>query len=110
MASARQAAAMLRAVVVMKGRETEIVSPQGEAWHFAGGTIGLGTSGSGDVLAGLLAGLLARGATPLQAALWAVWLHGEAGCRLARGNGTLGFLAREIAAEVPPLMAELARP
>ena len=48
------------------------------------GHVGLATSGSGDTLAGIIAGLLARGASPLQAALWGVYLHGEAGNRLAR--------------------------
>ena len=47
----------------MKGAETHIVAPDGEAWLYEGGGVGLATSGSGDVLAGLIAGLLARGAT-----------------------------------------------
>ncbi|XKH35969.1 NAD(P)H-hydrate dehydratase [Azospirillum doebereinerae] len=68
----------------------------------------MATSGSGDTLAGILVGLLARGATPLQAALWSVWLHGEAGNRLTRRHGPLGFLARELLAEIPAAMAELA--
>jgi NAD(P)H-hydrate repair Nnr-like enzyme with NAD(P)H-hydrate dehydratase domain len=65
---------------------------------------GLATSGSGDVLAGLVAGLLARGAEPAQAAVWAVALHARAGAALARRFGPLGYLARELAAEVPALM------
>lgn len=104
---AREAASLLQAVVVMKGSQTHIVSPGGEAWLFDGGTIGLGTSGSGDVLAGVVAGLLARGATPLQAALWAVYLHGESGRRLSEEVGLLGFLAREISGQIPRIMAEL---
>lgn len=84
-----------------------IVTPQGEAWSFDGGNVGLATSGSGDTLAGIVAGLLARGATPLQAALWGVYLHGEAGNRLARLHGPLGFLARELLAQVPRIMADL---
>lgn len=109
-AAARHAASLLQVVVVMKGACTEIVTPQGEAWRYSGGTIGLATSGSGDTLAGLVAGLLARGATPLQAAVWAVHLHGEAGNHLARKRGPLGFLARELLAEVPGIMAALAEP
>ena len=85
------------AVVVLKASTTLIVSPDGEAWRHTGGSVGLGTSGSGDVLAGLIAGLVARGAEPLRAAAWGVWLHGRAGARLARSHGTVGFLAREIA-------------
>lgn len=105
--AARRAAALLRAVVVMKGGCTQIVTPQGEGWSYDGGNVGLATSGSGDTLAGIIVGLLARGALPLQAALWGVYLHGEAGNRLAHSCGMLGFLARELPGEVPRIMAEL---
>lgn len=104
----RRAAALFQAVVIMKGASTHVVSPEGQAWLYGGGGVGLATSGSGDVLAGIVAGLLARGAPPARAAVWAVWLHGEAGGRLARRIGPVGFLARELAAEVPGLMAGVA--
>lgn len=104
----RRAAAALQAVVVMKGAATQVISPEGESWAYAGGGVGLATSGSGDVLAGIVTGLLARGAPPVSAAIWAVWLHGEAGATLARRIGPIGFLARELAAEVPRLMAGVA--
>jgi ADP-dependent NAD(P)H-hydrate dehydratase len=107
LAAARHAAERFGAVVVMKGARSHVVAPEGRAALYAGGGVGLGTSGSGDVLAGLIAGLLARGADAFQAAAWGVWLHGEAGKRLARRIGPLGFLAREIAAEAPGLMAEI---
>ena len=81
-----------------------VVAPDGTAWKYRGGGPGLGVSGSGDVLAGIIGGLLARGAAPLTALLWGVWLHGEAGRSLARKTGPLGFLAREIPAEVPALL------
>jgi hydroxyethylthiazole kinase-like uncharacterized protein yjeF len=106
--AARQAAARTQAVVVMKGACTRIVSPQGEAWTCDHGNVGLATSGSGDTLAGIIAGLLARGATPLAAAIWGVYLHGEAGERLARSVGAIGYLAREIPPEIPRIMSALA--
>jgi ADP-dependent NAD(P)H-hydrate dehydratase len=106
--AAREAAAKLHCVVVMKGARTHILSPQGEAWLFEGGTVGLATSGSGDTLGGIIAGLLARGTEPVWAAIWGVFLHGEAGTRLVRRGGGIGFLAREIPGEVPPIMAEFA--
>jgi NAD(P)H-hydrate repair Nnr-like enzyme with NAD(P)H-hydrate dehydratase domain len=81
--------------------------PQGGAWSFSQGSVGLATSGSGDTLAGIVAGLLARGASPLQAAIWGVYLHGEAGNRLIRVQGQLGFLARELLAEIPRIMQDL---
>jgi hydroxyethylthiazole kinase-like uncharacterized protein yjeF len=105
--AARQASAALQAVVAMKGASTHIVSPHGEAWLSENGSIGLATSGSGDTLAGILAGLLARGTDPALATIWAVYMHGEAGRRLADRNGTFGLLAREIPAEIPSIMQEL---
>jgi NAD(P)H-hydrate repair Nnr-like enzyme with NAD(P)H-hydrate dehydratase domain len=77
-------------------------------WRHEGGNAGLGVSGSGDVLAGLITGLAARGATLEQAAAWGVRLHARAGERLAGRLGVLGYLARELAIEVPALMASLA--
>jgi ADP-dependent NAD(P)H-hydrate dehydratase len=107
LAAARRAARELRAVVVLKGRETFVASPGGETFVNRAGGVGLATSGSGDVLAGVIAGLVARGAEPVRAAAWGVHLHALAGERLARRVGPLGFLARELPAEIPPLMAEL---
>lgn len=69
---------------------------------------GLGVSGSGDVQAGIVGGLLARGATPAQAAVWAAHLHARAGERLAADVGTVGYLASELLAQVPAILAELA--
>jgi ADP-dependent NAD(P)H-hydrate dehydratase len=94
---------------VLKGRETFVASPGGETYVNRAGSVGLATSGSGDVLAGVIAGLVARGAEPARAAAWGVHLHALAGERLARRVGPLGFLARELPAEIPPLMAELSR-
>lgn len=105
--TARDAARELRAVVVLKGRETVIAAPTGETYSNRAGNVGLATSGSGDTLAGLITGLAARGAAPLQAAVWGVHLHALAGDRLAGRAGLLGYLAREIPAEVPHLMSEL---
>jgi hydroxyethylthiazole kinase-like uncharacterized protein yjeF len=107
LAAARRAADEFRAVVVLKGRETFVVSPGGEAFVNRAGSAGLATSGSGDVLAGVIAGLVARGAEARYAAAWGVYLHALAGERLSRRMGLLGLLARELPAEIPPLMAEL---
>lgn len=91
-------------VVVLKGPRTFVVGPDGEAWLHDGGGPGLGTSGSGEALAGLITGFAARGATPMEAALWGVWTHGEAGRLLAESVGPLGFLAREISLQVPGIL------
>ena len=107
LAVARRAAEELGAVVALKGATTFIVAPDGEAYRYDGGGVGLATSGSGDALAGIVAGLLARGASPVRAAAWAVYLHGEAGNAMAKARGRIGFLARELLAEVPRIMGGL---
>ncbi|MFF1830064.1 NAD(P)H-hydrate dehydratase [Paenarthrobacter sp. NPDC058040] len=76
-------------------------------WKITTGYGGLGTSGSGDVLAGAIAGLRARGTSDAQAACWGTHLHAAAADRLASKRGPLGFLARELADELPALMLEL---
>jgi ADP-dependent NAD(P)H-hydrate dehydratase len=80
----------------------------GGRWEITTGHSGLGTSGSGDVLSGIIAGLRARGTTDAQAACWGTHLHAAAGDRLASRLGGLGYLARELTEELPPLMMELA--
>jgi ADP-dependent NAD(P)H-hydrate dehydratase len=99
-----RAAERFGSIVLVKGVTSHVVTPERYCWTYSGGAPGLGVSGSGDVLAGIVGGLLARGADPLAALLWAVWLHGEAGARLAGKIGPIGFLAREIADEIPELM------
>ena len=105
---ARAAAARLGAIVVLKGETTFVATPDGQAFVNEAGSAGLGTSGSGDVLSGIVAGLCARGASPAQAAVWAVFVHAKAGERLARRIAPLGFLARELLDELPALMQRLA--
>jgi len=104
LAAAMKAAGRYHAVALVKGRFSFIAAPDGRAFRFEGGGIGLATSGSGDVLAGLVGGLAARGADALTATLWGVWLHGEAGRLLTERVGRVGFLADEIAPLVPGLL------
>ena len=92
------------AVTLVKGVQSHVAMPDGRTFRYGGGGPGLGISGSGDVLAGIVGGLLARGADPLTALLWGVWCHGEAGRRLGERVGTLGYLARELPGEVPSLL------
>jgi hydroxyethylthiazole kinase-like uncharacterized protein yjeF len=104
---ALDAAATFNAVVALKGAKTFIASPDGELYLYDSGKIGLATSGSGDTLAGIITGLLARGASPLRAAIWGVFLHGAAGNALSKRLGKIGFLARELLDEIPPIMNRL---
>ena len=104
LAAARRAAQRFDAVALIKGPYSHIVAPDGRAFRYKGGGVGLATSGSGDALAGIVGGLAARGADPLTATLWGVYLHGEAGRILTKEVGRIGFLARELLDRVPGLM------
>jgi len=104
LAAAIKAADHYRAVVLAKGSTSFIASPDGRTWVWRGGVPGLGVAGSGDVLAGIVAALLARGAKPLTALLWGVLLHGEAGERLSKQIGQVGFRASELPDQIPALL------
>jgi ADP-dependent NAD(P)H-hydrate dehydratase len=105
--AALELAQRAQATVALGGATSWIASPTGMLWCDESGGAGLGVSGSGDVRAGVTAGLLARGAEPDQAAAWAAHLHGRAGERLAAAIGKLGFLARELPAEIPRVQEEI---
>ncbi|MBN8614911.1 MAG: hydroxyethylthiazole kinase, partial [Deltaproteobacteria bacterium] len=109
LAVAHAAAKELGVLVVLKGPRTFVVTPAGRALEHRGGNAGLGTSGSGDVLAGVVGGLAARGATPAQAAAFGVYAHGRAGVILARRVAPLGYLASELLAEIPRALARFER-
>ena len=94
-------------VVSMGGGVGFTAAPDGRLWRDDSGAAGLGVSGSGDVRAGVVAGLLARGADGPQAAVWAAHLHGRAGERLASTVGRTGFLARDLPGQVPTILAEI---
>ena len=96
-AATRAVAEQYRAVVSLYGH---VITPDGKAWREESGDAGLGTSGSGDVRAGIVAGLLGRGADAAQAACWAAFAHAVSGQRLAPRFGRTGFLARELVDEV----------
>lgn len=99
-----ETARRLGSIIVLKGAETLICSEESPAYLNTRGNVGLATAGSGDVLAGILAGLCARRAEPLQAAVLGVSVHARAGEELARQVGPVGYLAREILAEIPKLI------
>ncbi|MBI9113532.1 NAD(P)H-hydrate dehydratase [Sanguibacter suaedae] len=104
LAGLRDVADRYGAVVTCQGL---VVAPGGDAWSLTTGTGGLATSGSGDVLAGAVAGLRARGVSADRAAAWGTHVHAVAGDRLTSSVGAFGFLARELAAELPRVVAEL---
>lgn len=101
-AEAAAVAERFGAVVSLYGHVGE---PGGGAWRDENADVGLGTSGSGDVLAGIMAGLLARGASPAQAACWGTYVHAMAGQRLVTRMGRTGYLARELVDEIAATIA-----
>jgi ADP-dependent NAD(P)H-hydrate dehydratase len=102
--TAQRCAPEFGAVVVLKGGVTFIAQPNEPGVAYRDGKVGLATSGSGVVLAGVIAGLAARGTTPFAAAAWGVWAHGSAGNKVSRRIGRVGFLARELLPEIPSLL------
>lgn len=97
------------AVLVLKGRATIIAAPSGEAWKNTAGTRGLGTAGSGDVLAGAIGSLLAQGNAPEIAALYGVHLHALAGEDAARIRGDDGLMASDFLERLPFVRRDLER-
>jgi hydroxyethylthiazole kinase-like uncharacterized protein yjeF len=106
---AQEAARRFNATVLLKGPETWVACPREGLLRYPGGGSGLATGGSGDVLAGIIGGLMARGAPPRVAAAWGVWVHGEAGRRLAERIAPLGFIGRDLLGEIPRLLAAAAQ-
>ncbi|MGP1274311.1 MAG: NAD(P)H-hydrate dehydratase [Caulobacterales bacterium] len=106
--AARDAARECGAVVVLKGPATVIASPDGQAVVNPDASARLATAGSGDVLAGLIGGFLAQGTAPLDAAVTAVWLHGQAGFLLAPG-GNAAELSSHVRSVLGAAAAEQAR-
>jgi NAD(P)H-hydrate epimerase len=98
---ARRAAREWKAVVVLKGARTVVAAPGGEVSEDPHEVPALATGGTGDVLAGLIAGLLAQGLEPYPAAVTGVYIHAEAGRRIAARIGDAGLLASDLLAEIP---------
>lgn len=101
-------AVRLTGSTVLSGADVSyVVDPDRSSWCVEVGAPGAAAAGSGDVKAGAVAGLLARGASPAQAAAWGAYLHGRAGERLTATIGRVGFLARELVTELPHALAEV---
>lgn len=108
LAAVVRAARETRAVVLLKGRLTLVATPEGEVWINPTGNPGMATGGTGDVLTGLIAALLAQGLTPRDAALAGAYVHGLAGDLVAERLGTRGLTAGELADALPLAFQRLA--
>ncbi|MDP9088246.1 MAG: NAD(P)H-hydrate dehydratase [Pseudomonadota bacterium] len=101
---ASDTARALGCTIILKGATTYVVTRDGHCWKHVGGVRGLATAGSGDTLAGLLVGLLARGADEVSACCWSVAVHAKAGSMLTDRLGEVGLLARELPTLFPQIM------
>lgn len=93
--------------IILKGHPTHVCTPYGEAHVLHVGNSGMATAGSGDVLTGIITGLLAQGYPPLEASLLGAWLHGTAGDFAADEMGENCMLARDIIRHMPDAFREL---
>lgn len=106
-ASAREAARITQCVVVLKGYQTLIAEPAGSVFVNPTGNPGMATGGMGDVLAGMIVALLARGTDALDAACAGVYLHGFAGDLVREELGDTGIAAMDVAEKIPTAIQRL---
>jgi NAD(P)H-hydrate epimerase len=105
--SAQDFAAKHGCILVLKGHRTVTTAPEGDALVNTTGNSGLAKGGSGDVLTGVIASLLAQGTAPLQAAALGVWLHGRAGDLAAERLTAYAMTPEDVIAELPSAFLEL---
>ncbi len=96
------------AVTLLKGARSVIASPDGALYVNSSGNPGMGTPGMGDVLSGVIGGLLGQGLAPRDAMAFGVFLHGHAADRVARSLGPVGFIAGDVIEELPRALADVA--
>ena len=95
-----------RATCVLKGSGTQVATKDGESYTNTTGNPGMAAGGSGDVLTGIITGLLAQGMAPFEAAVSGVYLHGLAGDRAAENTGVRGMLSTDLLKELPGVLKE----
>lgn len=106
-ACAKKAAAVWKQDFVLKGYHSLIASGDGKLYVSPTGNPGMATAGAGDVLAGMIAGLIAQGVRPKEAALAGTFLHGLAGDLAAAGIGEKGLISSDIVGYIPKALHEV---
>jgi NAD(P)H-hydrate epimerase len=104
---ARSFATEHKCYLVLKGANTVIAAPDGRAWINSSGNPGMASGGMGDVLTGVIGGLLAQGYPPEEACCLGVFLHGYAGDVAAEEKGEAGILARDLIKRLPRGLRDL---
>lgn len=104
---AREYAQKWDVIIVLKGASTIVASPEGDIYINITGNPGMATAGSGDVLTGIITGLIAQGIEPLKATITGVYLHGLTGDNVAEGKGEYGLVAGDIVEELPYTIKEI---
>ncbi len=99
--SAVALARRIGAIVVLKGARTVIASKEGSSWVNLTGNPGMATGGSGDILTGIISGLLAQNLSPLKAAKTGVYIHGHAADLAAKKKGEMSLIASDILETIP---------
>lgn len=109
--AARELARQYGVVIVLKGAGTLVAHPDGRLAINTTGNPGMASGGMGDVLAGMIAALLAQGLAPWEAACLGVWVHGAAAdASVARGDGPIGFIASDVLVEARRVLNALRAP
>ena len=103
----RDFARKFNVIVVLKGAHTSICLPDGTCYFNSTGNPGMATAGSGDVLTGIITGLLAQHYAPAQAAILGVYLHGKAGDRATKKLGETAVIAGDIISNLGPAFKKL---
>jgi len=104
---AKDFAATYGCIVVLKGSKTVISTPDGEVYINSTGNPGMASGGAGDVLTGMIGGLMAQGLPPLEAATWGVYLHGLAGDIAAHELGEIPLIAGDLIDYLPDALREV---
>lgn len=106
---AKSLAAQTKSIIVLKGANTSIVAPSGKIYFNSTGNPGMATAGSGDVLTGIITGLLAQGIEPLKAAILGVYIHGFAGDLAGFKIGHTSLIASDITNSLSQAFKQLSR-